>query len=97
MPITSSIAARQLSDGNSVGTCLGISSTDVIGFYGTTTGVARLVVVGSTITAQSGVISTAPASTGGANNITTWGFTTLGQAQMVVSTMVALYQMGLIG
>lgn len=41
MAITSSIAARQLSDGNAVGTCLGISVTDLIGFYGTTTGVAQ--------------------------------------------------------
>ena len=39
--VVSSIAGRQLSDGNLVGTCLGTGSTDVIGFYGTTTGVAQ--------------------------------------------------------
>ena len=33
MPLTSSNAVRQLSDGNSQGTVLGTSSTDLIGFY----------------------------------------------------------------
>ena len=40
MPVTST-AFRQLSDGNSVGTILGISSSDLIGFYGVTTAVAK--------------------------------------------------------
>lgn len=40
MPVTST-AFRQLSDGNAVGTILGISSTDLIGFYGVTTAIAR--------------------------------------------------------
>ena len=40
MPVTST-AFRQLSDGNAVGTILGISSTDLIGFYGVTTAVAK--------------------------------------------------------
>ena len=38
---TTSSAVRQLSDGNSVGTVLGQSSTDVIGFYGVTTGAGK--------------------------------------------------------
>lgn len=33
MALSSSNAARQLSDGNSVGTLLGQSTSDVIGFY----------------------------------------------------------------
>jgi hypothetical protein len=41
MPITST-AFRQLSDGNAVGTLLGISVTDLIGFYGATTAVAKV-------------------------------------------------------
>jgi hypothetical protein len=36
MPLSSSNAVRQLSDGNSQGTVLGISSTDLIGFYNAT-------------------------------------------------------------
>lgn len=38
---TSSVAARQLSDGNSQGTILGKSSSDPIGFYSVSTAVAR--------------------------------------------------------
>ena len=36
MPLSSSNAVRQLSDGNSQGTVLGQSAADLIGFYGTT-------------------------------------------------------------
>ena len=39
---TTSTAFRQLSDGNLVGTLLGQSTTDLIGFYGVTTAVAQL-------------------------------------------------------
>lgn len=41
MPVTST-AFRQLSDGNTVGTLLGTGNTDLIGFYGVTTAVARV-------------------------------------------------------
>ena len=44
---TTTAAARQLSDGNSQGTLLGNSSTDLIGFYGVTTAVAKQSVSGS--------------------------------------------------
>jgi len=44
MALTSSNAAKQLSDGNSQGTILGQSATDTIGFYGASTPVARTVV-----------------------------------------------------
>lgn len=44
---TTSRAVRQLSDQNSIGTILGASSTDVIGFYGLTTGVAQIAIGGS--------------------------------------------------
>jgi len=91
---TSSVAVRQLSDANSVGTMLGVSSTDAIRFYGAfgnSSGVTQLSVVGSSI----GAVSTAVVSTGGA--VTTWGFTTSTQAQAIVSTIVALWNMGLIG
>lgn len=38
---TTSAAVRQLSDGNSQGTVLGRSTSDLIGFYGVTTGASR--------------------------------------------------------
>jgi hypothetical protein len=41
MALSSSNAVRQLSDGNSQGTILGQSSTDLIGFYGLSAGVAK--------------------------------------------------------
>lgn len=47
MPLSSSNAVRQLSDGNSVGTILGQSASDPIGFYGLTAGVTKPVVGGS--------------------------------------------------
>lgn len=50
MPLSSSNAVRQLSDGNSIGTIFGQSSTDVIGFYGVTSGVARVAIGGSLTT-----------------------------------------------
>ena len=50
MPLSSSNATRQLSDGNSIGTIMGQSSTDVIGFYGITSGVARIAIGGSLTT-----------------------------------------------
>ena len=53
MPLSSSNAVRQLSDGNSMGTILGTSSTDVIGFYGITSGVARVAIGGSLSSAGS--------------------------------------------
>ena len=50
MPLSSSVAQRQLSDGNTVGTVLGQSSTDLIGFYGVTTGTIKLGIGGSLTT-----------------------------------------------
>ena len=46
MAITSA-AIRDLSDQNSQGTRLGVTSTDLIGFYGVTTCSVRLAVTGS--------------------------------------------------
>jgi hypothetical protein len=44
---TTSAAIRDLSDQNSQGTRLGVTSTDLIGFYGVTTCFAQLAVTGS--------------------------------------------------
>jgi hypothetical protein len=57
---TSSVAQRQLSDRNSQGTLLGASSTDLIGFYGVTSAVARQGLAGSSfasISQSSGALS----------------------------------------
>ena len=53
MPLSSSVAARQLSDGNSQGTILGQSSTDTIGFYGVTSAVAKQGLTGSSFASLS--------------------------------------------
>ena len=42
MALSSSNAQRQLSDGNSQGTVLGQSTSDLIGFYGVTTPVSKV-------------------------------------------------------
>lgn len=60
---TTSAAVRQLSDGNSQGTVLGRSTADLIGFYGTTTGVAQQTIT-STATALA-IIPTQTASSAG--------------------------------
>ena len=44
---TTSQAVKQLSDQNSQGTVLGAASTDLIGFYGVTTGATKQAVSGS--------------------------------------------------
>ncbi len=49
MPLSSSNAQRQLSDGNSLGTLLGQSTTDAIGFYGVTTCVSQPSIQGLSI------------------------------------------------
>ena len=63
MAITSA-AARQLSDGNSQGTILGISSTDLIGFYGVTSADARQTTA-TTAATLGGPGGSQTASTGG--------------------------------
>lgn len=81
---TTSAAVRQLSDGNSQGTSLGITAADKIGFYGATP-VARLAggVALSTLTASSVLAtSVSPASSGGILfTSVSQGFTWTSQAQ----------------
>ena len=50
MALSSSNAAKQLSDANSQGTILGQSATDLIGFYGVASPQAQKVVGGSITT-----------------------------------------------
>jgi branched-subunit amino acid permease len=82
MPLSSSNAVRQLSDANSQGTILGQSATDLIGFYGATTGVARMTLA---------TLSTAVSSTGA------FGFGDAGTASSIVAALEQLRLMGLFG
>ena len=107
MALSSSNAVRQLSDGNTQGTVFGQSSTDLIGFYGTPTLTsiaagnqvqAQWVVIGSTLSAAAGAATTlAVANSTMSSGPTTWAFASSTQANMVISTMAALWRMGLIG
>ena len=107
MALTSSNASRQLSDGNSQGTVFGQGTSDVIGFYGIqqNTTVAggpqvqqQLLVIGSTLSAAAGAATTlAVANSTMSSGPTTWAFASSTQANMVISTMAALWRMGLIG
>jgi hypothetical protein len=82
MPLSSSNAVRQLSDANSQGTILGQSATDLIGFYGVTTGVARMTLA---------TLSTDVSSTGA------FGFGDATTASSVVAALEKLRDMGLFG
>lgn len=69
MPTTSR-AVRQLSDQNSIGTILGASSSDPIGFYGLTTGVAQASIIGAN-TLSTAVSSNSPFGFGDATTAST--------------------------
>ena len=107
MALSSSNASRQLSDGNSQGTVFGQGTSDSIGFYGIqqNTTVAggpqiqqQLSIIGSTLTASGAFATTlAVANSTMSSGPTTWAFGSSTQANMVISTMAALWRMGLIG
>jgi len=84
---STSAAVKQLSDGNSQGTCLGQSATDLISFYGATP-VARLAggLAVSTLT-MSTVLATATAPASGGISMTTfgWVYTSAAQANAVIT------------
>lgn len=82
MAITSA-TTKQLSDGNSQGTVLGISASDKIAFYGAAS------VTQPTSTAQAAVLATSAAGGGavstptGANTV--WGYSTAAVANNIVT------------
>lgn len=82
---TTSAAQRQLSDGNSQGTILGQSATDLIGFYGVTTCVAKATIIGTN------TMSTISATTGA------FGFGDATTASTIVAAIKQLKTLGLIG
>lgn len=85
MPTTSR-ALKDLSDFNSVGTRLGQSSSDLICFYGVTTGIAQSTIVGSLASISTASVSVSP-----------FGFTTSTQANAIAQAVIQLQRMGLIG
>ena len=92
MPLSSSNAVKQLSDGNTQGTALGISAADKISFYGATP-VARLAggVALSTLTASSVLATaTAPASSGPSMSTFGWVFTSAAQVNAIATGVNAL-------
>lgn len=82
MALSSSNAVKQLSDGNSQGTVLGQSSSDLIGFYGVTTPVAQAVMATTAVAITLQGIGAG--STGGV------GFTSLSMYGAYVSTIANL-------
>ena len=94
MPLSSSNAIRQLSDGNSLGTVLGQSATDPIGFYGmATSGVA---VGASTIIGGNYATSIVPAVNATTASVTTWAFASSTQANAVIGLLDWAYRAGII-
>ena len=86
---TQTSSFRQLSDGNTVGTIFGISSTDVIGFYGVTTAVAKGTSVGAASTAALSQVSSATQTTFGFLSSTA-GANFVGQVSSLITQLTAL-------
>ena len=82
MPLSSSNAVRQLSDGNSQGTVLGQSATDPIGFYGASP-VARTSVAAATV-------STVLATSASAASVNGYGFSSVAQMNAIITGVNAL-------
>ena len=61
MPLSSSNAVRQISDGNSLGTVFGQSATDLIGFYGVSPAVAKSGTNFATLSQSSGALASSMA------------------------------------
>ena len=83
MPLTSSNAVRQLSDGNSQGTVLGQSASDRIGFYGATP-VARQSVT------QTASTVLATSASGALESSTAYGTSSEAQMNAIVTAINAL-------
>ena len=92
---STSSAVRQLSDGNTIGTVFGQSSTDIIGFYGmASTGVcvACTTVVGANVATS--ITAAVNATSGGSG--TTWAFGSSTQANAVIGLLAWAVNAGLI-
>ena len=95
MALSSSNAQRQLSDGNSLGTVFGQSSTDRISFYGNaSTGVSvqNSTIVGINYATTCTVLSQNATTA----SVTTWGFASSTQANALVGLLDWAYRSGMI-
>lgn len=88
MPLSTSAAPRQLSDGNSQGTVLGQSAADPIGFFGTTP-VVQPASTGATGTVAAGATTNVFTNTTFSGGIGTTAYT-------VTDVVKALKQLGLL-
>jgi hypothetical protein len=96
MPLSSSNAVRQLSDANSLGTILGQSVTDKIGFYGmasTGVAIANTTVIGTQYATSVLFVTSIVASTIAG---TIWGFQSSTQGNAVVGLLDWAYRAGVI-
>ncbi len=95
MPLSSSNAARQLSDGNTLGTVLGQSTSDLIAFYGmhsSGTAVAASTIVGVNYATTCTVL----AQNATTASVTTWGFASSTQANALVGLLDWAFRAGII-
>ena len=86
---TQTSSFRQLSDGNSIGTIFGISSTDVIGFYGVTTAVIKGTSVGAASTYATSQVSSATQTTFGFSSNSS-ATNLIAQVSSVIAQLTAL-------
>jgi len=95
---TTSSAFRQLSDGNTVGTCLGIGSTDTIAFYGgaTNNGTTFTGAIQTTIVGGNYATSIVPAINATTASVTAWAFASSTQANALIGLLDWAYRAGII-
>ena len=86
MPFTS-ITTRQLSDGNSQGTVLGISAADLISFYGARPISRQSTVATSTLSASSVLATATAAAISTSIAVTVWGYSSAAQANAIVTAI----------
>ena len=94
MALSSSNAFKQLSDGNSLGTVFGQSTTDKIAFYGgASSGVA---VAASTVIGGNYATIVASSLNATTASVTTWAFASSTQANAVIGLLDWAYRAGII-
>ncbi len=95
MPLSSSNAFRQISEGKSQGTVFGQSTSDIIGFYG---GASSGTLVGATTLVGANVATSITAAvnatSGGAG--TTWSFGSSTQANAVIGLLAWAINAGIV-
>jgi len=94
MALSSSNAAKQLSDQNSQGTILGASPTDLIAFYGGASTAA--VVANSTIVGGNYATSIVFSRSATTASVITWAFASSTQANALIGLLDWAYRAGVI-